>query len=258
MARKGISPPAIALVIAGILAASIFIYFQIFRGMTSDEEPAPPEPAPVASPPPPAPGQEQPEIEVPPLDASDEVVRSLAETLSSHPRLAAWVAPENLVRRFVAAVVDVANDESPRPHLAHLEPAGDFRVSEHEGDLYIDDASYRRYDRLVEVFTSLDTAAGVRLYRSLEPLFDQAYRELGYPSGDFDQPLKRAIDRVLAVQVPGDEVEVERRVANYRFADPELEALSPVEKHLLRMGSENARALQRKLRVVRTALSLEE
>jgi hypothetical protein len=33
----------------------------------------------------------------------------------------------------------------------------------------------------------------------------------------------------------------------WAFADPELEALSAAEKHLLRMGPENARQVQEKL-----------
>ena len=256
MPRQAISPLVIALAILGILAASTFIYFQIIRGMAPAEPEAPeaPEALP-ASPPPAAPIE--PEIEIPELDASDEVVRLLAGKLSSHPQLAAWLAPEDLVRRFVAAVVNVANDESPRPQLGYLEPDGDFRVREREGELYVDPRTYARYNLITEVFTSLETAEGVRLFRSLKPLFDEAYRDLGYPSGDFDKPLAQAIDRLLATPIPAETVAIEQRVTRYRFADPELEALSPVQKHLLRMGPRNARQVQKKLRFMRTALSLD-
>ena len=47
---------------------------------------------------------------------------------------------------------------------------------------------------------------------------------------------------------------VKRRVSTYRFADPALEALGPVEKHLLRLGPANARAVQAKLRLLRASL----
>ncbi len=241
----------IALVIAGLVACSVFIYFQIMRGMAPDQPPAPIWQPPVAKLAPPEP---PPEFEVPPLDASDEVVRSLAETLSEHPRLAAWLAPDNLIRRFVAAVVDVANDESPRPHVGHLEPAGSFRIREREGALLIDSGSYSRYDTYAAFFDALEEDRALELHRGLKPLLDEAYQDLGYPGGDFDAILVKAIDRVLVTPIPAGNVVVKRRVSNYRFADPDLEALGPVEKHLIRMGPANARKVQAKLRALRAAL----
>ncbi len=244
-------PLIVALVIVGVLACSVFIYFQIMGGMSDDDPPAPPVPPPPATPPP---VETTPVLELPPLDASDQAVRSLVEALSEHPRLAAWLAPDDLVRRFVAAVVDVANDESPRPHIGHLAPAGSFRVTEHQGALAIDPASFARYDRAATVFDSLDDEQTLELYRNLKPLLDKAYQDLGYPGGDFDVALAKAIDRLLATPIPAGRVIVKRRVKNYRFADPDLEALSSIEKQLIRMGPANARRVKAKLRRLRDAL----
>ena len=258
MARQAIPPFVIGLVIVGILGASVFVYFQIVKGM-SPEEPQELAPAPPPVPPESGSGEPaEPEIEIPPLDASDSAIRKLAGALSSHPQLAVWLTPDDLARRFVAAVVNVANDESPRPNVGFLEPAGDFRVAERDGKLIVDPSAYARYNLITEVFLSLDTADSVRLYRRLKPLLDEAYQDLGYPSGDFDRPLARAIDRVLATPVPDEPAAIRRRVTNYRFADPALEALGPVEKHLLRMGPSNARQVQGRLRGMRSALGLEE
>ena len=77
MAQNVKLPIIIALVIAGILACSVFIYYQIVGGIADEEPPASPVPPAVESPPP---AEPEPEIEVPPLDASDLVVRSLART----------------------------------------------------------------------------------------------------------------------------------------------------------------------------------
>ncbi len=250
MANNVKLPIIIALVIAGILACSVFIYFQIMGGMSSDDPPPPVSPSPPEAPPP---IEKAPAPELPALDASDQAVRSLVEALSEHPRLAAWLTPDNLVRRFVAAVVNVANEESPRPHVDHLAPAGNFRVTERHGSLTIDPASYARYDNAAAVLDSLDDERAQELYRHLKPLLDEAYQELGYPGGNFDVALGRAIDRVLATPIPAGRVIVKKRVKNYRFADPDLEALSPVEKHLIRMGPANARKVQAKLRRLREA-----
>jgi hypothetical protein len=175
----------------------------------------------------------------------------------------AWLAPDDLVRRFVAAVDDVARGKSPRPHLGHLAPKRGFRATSETGDgagdeLRIDPRSYDRYDPFVEVLLSLDTADSVRLYRRLEPLFQEAYRDLGYPEGDFDRTLDRAFDEILATPIPEGPVELERGVDDYRFADPDLENLDPAQKHFLRLGPDNMRQLQAKLRLLRSALGLPE
>ncbi len=254
MARQGLSPLIIALAIVAIIALSVFIYFQIIRAVPDDALP----PAPGPTPPPAAvePEPPPPAFEPPPLDASDEVVRELVGHLSDHPRLAAWLVPENLVRRFVAAVDNVANGESPRPHVAVLGPEDTFQAGESGGKLVADAAGYERYNILTQVFVSADTSDTADLYDQLEPLFDEAYAELGYPDSGFAQALGRAIDHLLAVPVPAASPELEHRVLSYRYADPALEDLSPAQKHLLRMGPENIRRIQAKLITLKTALGL--
>ena len=97
--------------------------------------------------------------------------------------------------------------------------------------------------------SSIDTATGARLIRDLGPLFHQAYGELGNPD-TFDQALAKACQRVLAVEVPAANIEVDRRLKSYKFADPRLEDLDNVSKHLLRMGPRNAANVQAKVRQV--------
>lgn len=257
MTRQTVLPIAIAAAILAVIVASVFIYLRIVRDIDEPspaEGPATPATAAIegAEEAPPA----APEIELPALEESDELVRSLAEPLSSHPRFVRWLVPDGLVRRLVASVANVARGESPRTHLRFLEPERGFAASERGDELSIDRRSYARYDVIAEVFTSLDTATVVRLYRQLEPLFDEAYRDLGYPSGDFDEPLAKAIDHLLATPIPTGAVELERRATSYHLADPALEGLSPAQKHFLRMGSSNMRQVHAKLRLMRTALRL--
>ncbi len=255
MSRRAVPPLVIALVILGIIATSVFIYYQIVRGVP-DSVPPPPPPGPAA-----AAGEEEPaaaeaRTDLPPLEESDDFLRPLVSQLSDHPELASWLVPDRLVERFVTAVDNVGRGESPRPHLRFLAPERGFRAAGDEDSLVIDPRSYARYDVVVEVFTSLDTAAGVGLYRELEPLFEEAYRELGYPAGEFDQALAKAIDLLLATPIPAGEVELERRATSYHLKDPRLEALSPAQKHFLRLGPANMRRVQAKLRLMRSALGL--
>ena len=197
--------------------------------------------------------------ELPPPDSADPLIRELASRLSSHPRLAEWLVTENLARRFVGAVVLVGSGRSPREELGFVQRGGSFRVrAEAEGDsAVIDPASYRRYDPIVEAFASLDTEGTAEVYDRLRPLFQRIYRELGFPEGDFDVAMARAVETLQAVPVPeGPVVVVPDGAEGWAYRDPELEALSPAKKHLLRMGPENVRRVQAKLRELSEAMEL--
>ena len=198
--------------------------------------------------------------ELPPLGASDELVRRTAAELSSRPALAEWLATDSLVRRFVGAVVQVAAGRSPRDELAFMEPERDFSVRDPgapTAPAVVDPASYRRYDAVAATVASLDTRGTAELYRRLRPLFQEAYRDLGFREGSFDGTLARAVETLLAVPVPEGPVEVVPSGADaWEYGDPQLEALAPAQKHLLRMGPENIRRVQGKLRELAEALEL--
>jgi hypothetical protein len=204
-------------------------------------------PTPVADPP----------LDLPALDASDAFLRDLVARLSSHPQLAAWLVNDNLVRRFVATVADLAEGMSPAPHLRFLTPGQPFGVQEAGGRLVIDPASYRRYDLLTGTFVSLDTEGTARLYRQLHPLFEEAYQELGIATRSFDDAMALAMGNLLAVNVPDRLQVVPSGATEYEFGDPRLEARGGAEKHLLRMGPENARRVQAKLRELADALAIQ-
>jgi hypothetical protein len=124
---------------------------------------------------------------LPPLAASDEVVRRLVEGVSSNPQLAAWLVPDELIRRFVEAVVDLSRGSSPVPALEVVIPAEPFTVQDSGDRLLMGPRSQRRYDLLGDVFASVDADATVQVYRRLLPLFREAYEELGYADEAFEE-----------------------------------------------------------------------
>jgi hypothetical protein len=156
----------------------------------------------------------------------------------------------------VAAIVNIAAGETPSAHLGVLAPEGEFHAITRDGRLIVDPSSYRRYDWLAEAFASLDTDGTVQLYYQLKPLLDAAYRDLGYPEGDFHDVLLAAIDELVATPVIEGEIEVEPSVLSYHYRDPDIESLSEVDKHLLRMGPDNVAAVQTKLQELRVALAV--
>jgi hypothetical protein len=190
------------------------------------------------------------------LATSDIVVRELASELSSHPKLAAWLVNDDLIRRFVASVDNIASGVSPQAHLDFLRPKEGFEVDvERNGDVVIEPDSYRRYDLVAQVFASLDTEGTVALYRELKPLIDEAYAEISPANAKFDDRLDIAFDRLLAVPVLEGPAQVEQLIVTYAWADDELESLSAAQRHFLRMGPDNVRLIQGKLRELRAALA---
>jgi hypothetical protein len=193
---------------------------------------------------------------LPPLAESDTLVRSLAGGLSPHASLAEWLAKEGNIERFVAAVDAVASGETPRPLLLFLAPASGFKVVEREGHIYVDPRSYQRYDGIAEVVATIDPARAVEVYRTLQPLCEAAYRDLGHPDGRFDDALGRALRVLLATPVVEGDVELAPKVVTYAFADPKLEGLRPAQRQLFRMGPRNVRLVQTELRALAAAFGM--
>lgn len=192
------------------------------------------------------------------LDASDDAVRGLAAELSANAVFGQWLKTKDVLRKFAAAVDNIANGQSPRPQFEFFTLPGEFKVVSRGGRLFLDTSSYDRYNGITDVFDSLSTSGCARMYASVKPLLQQAYRELGYPNQDFSQTLLRAIIEILRAPVVDDPIAVEKGVTTYLMIDPKLEDLSPAQKHLLRMGPENLQLIQAKLREIALALGFGE
>jgi hypothetical protein len=195
-------------------------------------------------------------ITVPPLDESDPLVRELVKQISSHPSVAAWLTSDRLIRNFTVAVANVAEGPTPAVHLRVLRPVGTFKVIDRGGRLTIDPRAYDRYEPIAAAATSIDPAGAARLYATLKPRIEEASRELG-SSAPFDRTLEQAIVTLLKTPVVPDPIAVRQEGGTgYAFADPALEALTPAQKHLLRTGSTNVRAIQASLRAIALALGI--
>lgn len=182
------------------------------------------------------------------LEESDDVLRGFLENITSDPRFAKWMMTDHLIKNFVAAVDNIAHGLSPREQVDFFEPEGEFLVEGKE-DLYIiDEDTYKRYNPVANVFESIDTGKSVQLYRRSRPLIQEAYKELGYPDADFDDTMERAIRELLAVPLIEEDIVLISKIESFELHDPELENLSQAQKHLLRMGPDNIRKIQNKLR----------
>ena len=196
-------------------------------------------------------------IDLPPLDQSDTLVRELVAALSSHPAVAAWLTTDGLIRNFTVVVANIAEARTPAVHLRALRPQTGFAVVQRGGNLYIDPRSYERYDTVAAATASIDPAGAARLYATLKPRIEDAYRDLGAPDGTFDRTLERAIVLLLRTPVIDDPIRVESQGGmGYGFAAPEIEGLTGAQKQLLRAGPRNVRMIQSSLRAIAIALGI--
>lgn len=182
------------------------------------------------------------------LDKSDTLIRELSNELTSHSKFTTWLKTKDLIRKFTAAIDNIANGLSPHPQIDFFSLEEGFKVIKRGRLYYLDPESYHRYDVVADVFLSLDTDACLRLFRQSKPLIQEAYRDLGYPDQDFSKTLFKAFVELLEVPVVERDIRVEKKVVTYQMVDSRLERLSKAQKHLLRMGPENVRIIQEKLR----------
>ena len=248
----------IGLAVILIIAAGLYYYLhqKPAKAPTSIAEPAEKQ----ASPPleKPVPEKEVPVIALPALKDSDEWLRRKLKDLSPSGKLAEWLKVKDLIQRITAAVDNIAHGMSPRAHLKFLTPSKPFTVVKKGEEVYLNPQSYRRYDLVADVFASLDANVSVRIFRELKPLFQEAYRELGYPNQDFQETLIQAIKELLGTPIVKGDIVVVQAVTTYQMVDENLEDLDDAQKDLLRMGPQNIRKVQNKLREMALALGAPE
>ena len=140
------------------------------------------------------PEPDQPRFVLPSLDDSDELVRDGVISFSRHQGINAWLAPGELIRKFVAVVDNLSRGQVARDPVRFLVPEGSFLVIPIDEESYtFDPASYRRYDSLTDIVVSIDARRAAEFYQLLRPLFQKAYSELGYGDADFDSVIFNAI-----------------------------------------------------------------
>ena len=191
---------------------------------------------------------EPPAFVLPRLDDSDQLIRDGSVSLTRHEGINFWLSPDELIRKFVVFADNVANGRVARGPARVLAPEGPFTVKKMSEKVFLlDTSSYYRYNIFTEVITSIDARRAAELYELLRPLFQEAFDELGYPEQSFDDVMFRAVGRLLETPIIEDPIMLTQPVVMYEFADSRLEALSAVQKQMIRMGPKNTRALKAKI-----------
>jgi len=162
-----------------------------------------------------------------------------------------WVLyKKDLIRNYIFTLNDLSQGGRPPLKLLRELPfKGQFAVIESGDKLYMSSKSYHRYDALTQAINSIDNQAAITLYKKYLPLFNSIFNEFSYPK-DYQllDIIKAAVGKVLQAPVITQRIELIHPTVRYKFADPKLEKLSALDKQMLRMGPENTRLIQAKLR----------
>jgi hypothetical protein len=244
-------------IVAAIVVAGGVWYVTSWRQPARPAAPAPSGPPATAAPRPEGALVKAADIDLPPLPQTDPLVRELVVRLSSHPTVAAWLATDRLIENFTVVTVNIAEGRTPARFLRSIAPQGRFRTASAGEELLVDPRSYERYNSHADAIAALDSAGTASLYLTLKPRITEAYRELGHPEGDFDRVLERAIGLLLQTPAPDPQAALHPKGVTYAYSDPGLEALSPAQKQLLRLGPRNAQAIRGKLAEVAALLDLQ-
>ena len=102
--------------------------------------------------------------------------------------------------------------------------------------------------------SNVDAKTLVSFYRGLEPLFQEAYEDLGHPNQSFNARLNEVIEHLLQTPTPRGEIALVQPSVLYKYADERLEKLSAGQKLLIRMGVNNATVVKGKLRELQAEL----
>ena len=191
---------------------------------------------------------------LPALGDSDADVASALIRLAGGDALSSLLVRQQIIARIVATI-----DALPRRGLSTYmlpvhTPKGAFGTDDSGGATVIGAKNAARYAPYMKIIEGADPQTVVAWYVHAYPLFQEAYRQLGYPKGYFNDRLIVVIDDMLTAPEPAQPPALMRSRAYYVYTDPALESLSAGQKLLLRVGPANEATIKDKLRAIRTAL----
>jgi hypothetical protein len=200
--------------------------------------------------------QDEAERPLPALEDSDQAIEDALSGLFGPGKPEQFLIFKNFITSIVVTVDNLPRTRLPVRRLPVKPPRGGFLVKKMPGgESSIDPENYKRYLKYVRFFEAADGRKLAAIYFHFYPLFQDAYRDLGYKSAYFNDRLIEAIDDLLATPDVTDPVRLVQPSVFYKYADPHLERLSAGERLMLRIGKDNAEKVKAKLRELRNALT---
>lgn len=248
-----------AALLLGLGAFAVFLWqqgrtYQPPPSISAEAPPPPPPPVAATGPAIQYPVPETADKPLPPLERSDPVALAALADVIGKKAVKQFFQHQEIVRRIVVTIDNLPRKVVSAQLLPTKPVAGKLHTAGEGESLTIAQTNFERYTPFVRLAEMVDAKLFSAAYIRLYPLFQQAYRDLGYPKGYFNDRFVAVIDHMLeAPQSEGPITLVQPHIF-YKFADPKLESLSAGHKLMLRIGNENASTIKKKLREIRGEL----
>jgi hypothetical protein len=187
-------------------------------------------------------------------ETADSYARETIESVNGGKALAQFVAGNYVVERTVAIVDALRRGEVPYKLLPVGRPSKPFLISDDGLRVTMDPLGFSRYDGFAQWVSGIDVLAIVELLNDYEQIATEALSRMGVGDFDIRSAVLAATTEILATPIAPQNAELMKREANWVYMDPELEALSSLQKQVLRMGPENSDIIQAKARELRGAV----
>ncbi|MBB1437852.1 DUF3014 domain-containing protein [Shewanella sp. SG41-4] len=181
---------------------------------------------------------------LPALAESDDFVEAKTLAIANGMKIAPMILKKDIARQFVVFVDNLAQGDIVRKASPLKGPDTQFTVSEITNKTYLNPDGYHRYDLYANFIAGLSDKDLVATYIELKPLFAEAFTELGYSDIDFDKRMQQAFSMIASAPIIEDPIELSSISVNYKYVDPNLEALPNAQKLLIRMGPDNTRKIK--------------
>ena len=193
-------------------------------------------------------------LKMPSLENSDDRFRKELENVSED--LLHWFTGDGLIRKYILIMNDLSQNQLLYKHVSFLKISQPIVVNKDKKGLYLANESYHRYDLLADAIDTINVEKGLGLYLVFRPLFKQVYDEFFYSNEyGLEDMFMKASASVIKAPIIKTRISLSKHSIIYKFEDKKLEALDAVDKQMLRMGPENTRKIQAKLRRLVEAIS---
>ena len=191
---------------------------------------------------------------LPPIDNSDGFIRDRMLVMKHAAELEKWLSSDDLVRRSASYVDGLARGLTLHKVLPLTAPEGSFSTHTEVEIIWLNAGNYERYDNSVAVIASLNMQSVAQMFHFTRPLLETAFAEMGYQPRQMDGIILQALDNILGTPIIVEPIQLKRESVAYKFTDPNLEGLLPLQKQLLRAGPANTQRIQEQALALQEAL----
>ena len=191
---------------------------------------------------------------LPELDDSDIFLRERVSLISKNRDLTLWLSSNDVIRRIVSYIDGLSRGVILDKIFPLSPPKNKLIIHMDDGKIWLNAGNYERYDQTIKVILSLDIKLLAKMFHFSRPLLETAFSELGYTPRQMDGIILRALDQILETPVIYEPIPLTRDSVTYKFEQPEIESLKPIQKQLIRSGPTNTEKIKNKAALLKKFL----